>query len=164
MLLLPMIAVSIDAYVVGVAYGTKNNMTLQDKVIIAVIVFIMNGCASIIGQILYKYTFVANVLSAVIFISIGSNMLIERIKLPKLITLHSDDNITWLAIAIGTDAALASISLGGGILVKSAMSALLHCAFMTLGASTSRYLRAVTILSKIGGFMLIMFGIYRFFG
>ncbi len=163
-LLMTALAVSVDAFVAGLAYNLKRKMNLMEVIYAGSFTFIACLLALLLGKVLLPLMPFVNLIGALVFICLGIRNFYYRDDEVFNSVKSGDSSVALLGIAVATDAAIACLTIN---LCFSQMPlyALVMCLGHTLFLGLSRLcvrIKSVSYgFSIISGVSLIVIGVLR---
>lgn len=166
MFFLTALAVSIDAYLAGIAFIFESKRQSFYIVLCAgAYTFILSILAMCFRVSLIGYEVFFKLTGFLIFVALGIKNIVEFFRnvkeeksVVKGIKIHA------IGLGVSTDAGLASLSIGVAkelIVYASATFALLHALFVFLGLYTSKYAKIAKDAQFVAGIFLIVLGIMK---
>lgn len=159
------IAVSLDAYLAGLAYNLKRKMTLPETIYVASFTFFVCVIAFTLNFGLIESLPFVKEAGAGIFVYIGAKNYLGRFA-PRGIARRREPKELWLVgLAVSADAGLASLSLPvpaeWAIPVYAFFMFVAHLGFLILGSATVRLIGVMERLSSYSGAIMIAIGVYK---
>lgn len=168
MIIITVLAVSMDAYVAGISLGSYERVGGFKLLYISSFSFVLPLVAIVLKSFLPVGTEWLNFISACILILLGikgivpercTSGLIERRELPELSFIY----MTLLGISLSVDSAFGAVATGDAIAPALPFVLLAtHFALLTLGRATAKLLAFAKGISRLASAFLIIMGLLRF--
>lgn len=166
MFFLTALAVSIDAYLAGIAFIFENNKKTT-RIVLSTGFYTLILCIIAFTFRIYlsNFAIVFKIIGFLIFLLLGIKNICEGFektkeekRIEKVIKTHA------IGIGVSTDAGLASLSIEitkSQIFYASAVMALFHAGLVLLGLYTSKYTKIAKDMQICAGIFLIVMGIMK---
>ncbi len=159
------LAVSVDAFVAGLAYNLKRRMSIGEVLYAGLITFFMCFAALLLNKIVLKFLPAINLIGAIVFIFLGIRNFREKEEEKSLLNRNTtESSVCLLGLAVATDAAIACLMVE----VKYALIVLYafvmcvgHTLFLGISAFFVRLNGVKKPVTRISGVMLIAIGIFK---
>lgn len=163
-LLMTALAVSVDAFVAGLAYNLKRKMSVSEVVYAGSFTFFMCVIALLLGKAIIRFIPFISIIGAIVFIILGLKNFCFSEEISLLSVKSKNTSVGFLGIAVATDASIACLTLNVEYSLV-AIYALVMCAghtlFLGLSRICVRFNSQGKVLSWASGLLLIFIGLSR---
>ena len=161
--LLTVFAVSLDAYIAGLAYNLKRKLNFAEVLYAGAFTFFVSALALILNEEIASRVKNIKEIGALVFMFLGLKNYLSYFSGSK--SEQENSSLVLLGIGVSIDAGIACLTmeLTMPILVSSLVMFLGHFIFLLLGAYTARLVKFVKNFSLASGIALMALGVIKLF-
>ena len=167
-LLTTVLAVSVDAYLAGLAYNLNRKLSKKEVLYAGSFTFFSCYIALLLRESLSRFALLVDLVGALIFIFLGAKNYLGSTMQKRLFSrgMVIDREVWMLGLAVSADGAIACLAFSVQLIYMPIYALLMcvgHTLFLALSTLTVRLIKLATSVSIISSVALIGLGIYKLF-